>query len=214
MAVTFSSLLTSIRRNLRDENGTTWSDAQIGELINQGVDAVASVYPKEIVETFAYTQPTQGAIYSVPLSSVTWPMRVDIYNSSGNYAETLYPTVGSGIDSGWEIHGGIMYFPSNYTFASNTGTMRIFGYGQWASITIGTSSSTTDLDTKAQNAVKVFVQAEALSMLTFDRAQFQQWQVGAGNSDVTALGLNNLTLAAQQRWRTEKSRIRSMRKLG
>lgn len=214
MAVTFSSLLTSIRRNLRDENGTTWSDNQIGELVNQGIDAVTSVYPRENIEVQAYTQPGQGVIFSVSLSSVTWPMRVDVYNSDGKYSETLYPTVGGGIDSGWEIHGGVLYFPTNYTFASNTGTLRIFGYSDWAQITIGVSSSTTDLDIKAQNAVKVFVQAEALSMLTFDRAQFQQWQVGAGNSDVSALGLNNLALAAQQRWRSEKARIRSMRKLG
>jgi hypothetical protein len=214
MSVTFSSLLTSVRRNLRDEGGTTWSDAQIGELVNQGIDAVGSVYPKEIIEIKAYTQPAQGTIFSVSLSAVTWPIRVDIYNSDSKYTETLYPTVGGGVDSGWEIHGGILYFPTNYTFGSDTGTMRIYGYGEWAPITIGVSSSTTDLDTKAQNAVKVFVQAEALSMLTFDRAQFQQWQVGAGNSDISALGLNNLYVAAQQRWRMEKSRIRAMRKLG
>jgi hypothetical protein len=62
--------------------------------------------------------------------------------------------------------------------------------------------------------VKVFVEAEALTMLMYDRAQFQQWQVTAGNTDVTALGLNNLALAAQQRWRQEKARIRGFRKQG
>ncbi len=51
-------------------------------------------------------------------------------------------------------------------------------------------------------------------MLMYDRAQFQQWQVTAGNTDVTALGLNNLALAAQQRWRQEKARIRGFRKQG
>jgi hypothetical protein len=62
--------------------------------------------------------------------------------------------------------------------------------------------------------VKVFVAAEALSMLMFDRAQFQQWTVVGGNTDVTALGLNNLAGAAQARWRMEKTRIRTIRRLG
>jgi len=60
----------------------------------------------------------------------------------------------------------------------------------------------------------VFVEAEALTMLMYDRAQFQQWQVAAGNTDVTALGLNNIAAAAQQRWRQEKTRIRVFRKQG
>ena len=214
MAVTFSSLLTSLRRNLRDTNGTTWTDDQLGELINQGIDAIETLYPKEVVDNVAYTLPVQGTAYSVALTNVKWPIRVDVYNASSKYRETVKPTLGEGADSGWELHGGVLWFPPHYRFATDTGTLKVFGYGSWSPITIGTSSSTTDLDTRAQNAVKVFVAAEALSMLTFDRAQFQQWQAGAGNSDVSALGMNNLALAAQQRWRQERQRIRSFRKSG
>lgn len=214
MSVTFSTLLTSLRRTLRDENSTTWTDNQLGELINQGIDAIGTVYPKEVIETVAYTQPIQGAINSVALSTVTWPIRIDVYDDGSKYVETVYPTLGYGANSGWEIHAGKVFFPPHYRFTSDTGTFRVFGYGAWAPITIGTSSSTTDLDTRAQYAVKVFVEAEALTMLMYDRAQFQQWQVTAGNTDVTALGLNNLALAAQQRWRQEKARIRGFRKQG
>lgn len=214
MAVTFSSLLTSLRRTLRDENGTTWTDNQLGELINQGIDAIGTVYPKEVIETVAYTQPIQGAVNSVTLSTVTWPIRIDVYDASSSYVETVQPTLGYGSNSGWEIHAGKVFFPPHYRFTSGTGTFRVFGYGAWAPITIGVSSSTTDLDVRAQYAVKVFAEAEALTMLTYDRAQFQQWQVTAGNTDVTALGMNNLALAAQQRWRQEKARIRGFRKQG
>jgi hypothetical protein len=214
MSVTFSSLLTSLRRTLRDENGTTWTDNQLGELINQGIDAIGTVYPKEVIETVAYTQPIQGAVNSVTLSTVAWPIRIDVYDASSSYVETVQPTLGYGSNSGWEIHAGKVFFPPHYRFTSDTGTFRVFGYGAWAPITIGVSSSTTDLDVRAQYAVRVFAEAEALTMLTYDRAQFQQWQVTAGNTDVTALGMNNLALAAQQRWRQEKARIRGFRKQG
>jgi hypothetical protein len=104
--------------------------------------------------------------------------------------------------------------PTHYHLGASSGTLNIVGYGSWAQIDTAQTSSATNLDTTAQNAVKVYVEAEALTMLTFDRAQYQQWQVSSGSSDISALGMNNLALAAQQRWRQEKNRIRRFRKGG
>ena len=214
MSTTFSSLLTSLRLSLRDPNGTTWSDGQLGELINRGIDAIGDVYQSETIQSTAFTQPVSGSVFSVALTTVTWPVRVDVYDDSGKYRETVRPSSGDGPDSGWETHGGILYLPTRYVLAVGTGTLNIVGYGPWTQINTAQTSSVTNLDTTAQNAVKVYVEAEALTMLTFDRAQYQQWQVSSGSSDISALGMNNLALAAQQRWRQEKNRIRRFRKGG
>ena len=214
MSTTFSSLLTSLRLSLRDPNGTTWSDGQLGELINRGIDAIGDVYQSEAIQSTAFTQPISGSVFSVALTTVTWPVRVDVYDNSGKYRETVRPSSGDGPDSGWETHGGILYLPTRYTLAVGTGTLNVVGYGPWTQINTAQTSSITNLDTTAQNAVKVYVEAEALTMLTFDRAQYQQWQVSSGSSDISALGMNNLALAAQQRWRQEKNRIRRFRKGG
>jgi hypothetical protein len=214
MSTTFSSLLTSLRLSLRDPNGTTWSDGQLGELINRGIDAIGDVYQSETIQSTAFTQPISGSVFSVALTTVTWPVRVDVYDNSGKYRETVRPSSGDGPDSGWETHGGILYLPTRYVLAVSEGTLNIVGYGPWTQINTAQTSSVTNLDTTAQNAVKVYVEAEALTMLTFDRAQYQQWQVSSGSSDISALGMNNLALAAQQRWRQEKNRIRRFRKGG
>jgi hypothetical protein len=214
MSTTFSSLLTSLRLSLRDPNGTTWSDGQLGELINRGIDAIGDVYQSEAIQSTAFTQPISGSVFSVALTTVTWPVRVDVYDDSGKYRETVRPSSGDGPDSGWETHGGILYLPTRYVLAVGTGTLNIVGYGPWTQINTAQTTSVTNLDTTAQNAVKVYVEAEALTMLTFDRAQYQQWQVSSGSSDISALGMNNLALAAQQRWRQEKNRIRRFRKGG
>ena len=214
MSTTFSSLLTSLRLSLRDPNGTTWSDGQLGELINRGIDAIGDVYQSETIQSTAFTQPISGSVFSVALTTVTWPVRVDVYDNSGKYRETVRPSSGDGPDSGWETHGGILYLPTRYTLAVGTGTLNVVGYGPWTQINTAQTSSVTNLDTTAQNAVKIYVEAEALTMLTFDRAQYQQWQVSSGSSDISALGMNNLALAAQQRWRQEKNRIRRFRKGG
>lgn len=214
MAVSFSTLLTSLRLSLRDPNSTTWTDAQLGELINRGIESIGEVYQSESIQTTSFTQPVAGSVFSVALSTVTWPIRVDIYDDSGKYRETVRPSSGDGPDSGWEAHGDILFLPTRYALPAATGTMKIIGYGPWTQINTSVSSSTSNLDTTAQNAVKIYVEAEALTMLTFDRAQYQQWQVSAGSSDISALGMNNLALAAQQRWRQEKNRIRRLRKGG
>jgi hypothetical protein len=70
------------------------------------------------------------------------------------------------------------------------------------------------MDVTAINAVRVWAQAEAFSRLLSDRVAFQQWQVQSGNSDVSALSMNQIALSNQQRVRREETRLRKMRRIG
>ena len=51
MTTTLSDLQTQLARQLHDTSNTTWSVAELTDLINQGIDALADFYPKEIVQT-------------------------------------------------------------------------------------------------------------------------------------------------------------------
>jgi len=208
---TLSALRTSVRSDLRDPNGATWSDTEISDLINSGIDWVNGFYPKEAIQTMTYTQPISGELFSVALTTVSWPFRVDVYTSGGQYQETLLPNSGDGPDSGWEVHNGILFFPPHYTM-HNIGTLRIFGYAGF--VQLSSSTPTTDMDTSAISSVRVWTQAEAFNRLLSDRVAFQQWQVQSGNSDVSALSLNQIALSNQARVRREESRLRRIRRLG
>ena len=208
---TLSALRTSVRSDLRDTAGATWSDTEINDLINSGVDWLNGFYPKDAIQTTAYTQPISGAMFSVALTDVNWPFRVDVYATDGQYRETLWPNTGDGPDSGWDVHNNIIFFAPHYTIP-DTGTLRIFGYTGF--IQLSSNTSTTDMDTTALNAMRVWVQAEAFNRLLSDRVAFQQWQVQSGNSDVSALSLNQIALSNQARIRREESRLRKMRRLG
>jgi hypothetical protein len=200
-----------VRRDLRDPNGATWTDSEIDDLINSGIDWVNGFYPKEAIQTTAFTQPVSGSVFSVALTDVSWPFRVDSYDDSGKFKETVLPSTSDGPNSGWEIHNSIMFLPPHYTLSS-PGTLRIFGYSTF--IQLSASTSTTDMDYSAINAVRVWAQAEAFSRLLSDRVTFQQWQVQSGNSDVSALSMNQIALSNQQRVRREEARLRKMRRLG
>ena len=208
---TLSALRTSVRSDLRDTAGATWSDTEINDLINSGVDWLNGFYPKDAIQTTAYTQPISGAMFSVALTDVNWPFRVEVYATDGQYRETLWPNTGDGPDSGWDVHNNIIFFAPHYTIP-DTGTLRIFGYTGFVQLSANTS--TTDMDTTALNAMRVWVQAEAFNRLLSDRVAFQQWQVQSGNSDVSALSLNQIALSNQARIRREESRLRKMRRLG
>jgi hypothetical protein len=200
-----------VRSDLRDAAGATWTDTEINDLINSGVDWLNGFYPKDAIQTTAYTQPISGAMFSVALTDVNWPFRVDVYATDGQYRETLWPSTGDGPDSGWDVHNNIIFFAPHYTIP-DTGTLRIFGYTGF--VQLSSNTSTTDMDTTALNAMRVWVQAEAFNRLLSDRVAFQQWQVQSGNSDVSALSLNQIALSNQARIRREESRLRKMRRLG
>ena len=211
MAETLSSIRTMVRRDLRDANGATWSDSEVDDLINSGIDWVNGFYHKEAIQTTAFTQPVSGSVFSVAATDVSWPFRVDAYDQSGKFKETVLPSTSDGPNSGWEIHNNIIFFPPHYTLSS-PGTLRIFGYSTF--VQLSSSTSTTDMDTSAINAVRVWSQAEAFSRLLSDRVAFQQWQVQSGNSDVSALSMNQIALSNQARVRREETRLRKMRRLG
>ena len=225
---TFQNLIDDIQTDLRDQNALTWSEAEIKSLINLGIQHVEGVYPKEIAREYTYTAPSiSNGLKTVDISTTSntaggdkflTVFRIDVFgNSSGNrtgYLESIVTSTGDGANSGWELHGGTLYFPPGYTIVSPA-VLRVYGYGTYNICASGVSASavTVDLDTTAENAVKVFVQSEALYRLVGDRASFQQWQVSSGATDVTPIGMNQLAFSARQRWKDELRRIRRMRRV-
>jgi len=225
---TFQDLVDAIQVELRDTSAVTWSEAEIISLANLGIQHVQSVYPKEIVKEVPWTNPAiSNGLKSVDISTTTNTaggdkflslFRIDVFgNSSGSrtgFHETIVTSSGEGANSGWDFHGGILYFPPGYTIISPA-ILRIYGYGTYNICASGVSASsvTVDLDSAGEYAVRVFVQSEALYRLDNDRAAFQQWQVSSGATDVTPLGMNQLAFSARSRWKDEFRRIRRMRRL-
>ena len=204
---TLSDIRTQLARDLRDTTNATWSTAEMDDRINQGIDALAAFYPKEVVSTFATVA---ASVSSYAASAFTNIYRIDTYDGT-TYMGTVPHGNGDGPDSGWELHNGIVWMPPTYPVATGY-TLRAFGYGAY--VQLSASSSTTDLDTPGTYAVRVFAQVESFAQLIADRAKFQQWQADSNNTDVTALGLAQLYGGATQRWLRERQRLRKMRKLG
>jgi hypothetical protein len=204
---TLSDLRTYVARDLRDTSNQTWSTAELDDLINMGIDELASFYPKEIVSNFATVS---AGVVSYAASSYTNIYRIDQYSGT-SYMGTLAHGIGDGPDSGWELHAGVLWLPPTFTIPTGY-LLRGFGYGGY--VQLSASTQTTDLDTSGVWAVRVFAQVEGFSHLLADRAKFKQWQIDPQNTDVSLLQMSQLYQGALGRWAREVRRLRKVRKLG
>ncbi|MCC6311355.1 MAG: hypothetical protein IT345_10615 [Trueperaceae bacterium] len=201
-----SDIRTGISRDLRDTSNTTWTTAEVDDLINQGIDALADFYPKEIVQAIGTVA---ASVFTYDVSAFTNIYRVDINDGSVHHG-SLPPSAGDGRNSGWETHAGVLYTPPNLAITAGY-VLTAFGYGRYAELT--SDEDETDMDAAGIKAVRVFAQAEALSRLIANRAAFQQWQASPTNTDVTLLALTQTYRAVRGRWMEEQRRLRRPRKL-
>jgi hypothetical protein len=203
---TLADLRVDVAQDLRDTGNATWTVAELDDLINRGIDALADVYPREIVATVA-TATTGTFQYALaPFISI---YRLDRHNSAATFLETIPRGTGDHPDSGWETHQSTLFVPTGMTLTTGD-LLRAFGYARY--IVLSAATSVTDVDASGLWAVRVFAQTEAFAGLLNDRAAFQQWQSNSNNTDVTALGLAQLYGQAQARWDRERRRLRRIRK--
>lgn len=202
---TLSDMRTEVSRKLRDTSNEIWTTTEVDDAINQGIDALAAFYPREIVSNFATVA---AGVQSYAASSFTNIYRIEQY--SGTTFKGVIPHGIGGGDSGWESHGSVIYLPAGYTFTTGY-VLRAYGYGAY--VQLSASTQTTDLDTSGQWAVKVFAQVECISALLNDRVKFQQWQVDTNSTDVTLLALTQTYNSLRSKWNGERQRLKRMRKL-
>ncbi len=204
---TLAQLEVTVARALRDTARNTWDTTELDDLINQGIDVLSELSPREIVQTVGTVA---ASTYSYSVSAFTSVYRLDVYTSGGSYSGQIEHGIG-GADTGWEVHGGVIYLPPNW-LPSTGSTLRAWGYAAFTQLSA--TSSVTDLTPALIHSLVVFCQGEAASRLLNDRAMFGQWQADPANSDATLLGLNQTAFRWRRRWEEEARRLRRLRKQG
>lgn len=210
MAITLSALRTIVRRDLRDSGATpTWSTDELNDMIKWGVQEVSRVRPQETYETASYTAPAVGAFFTIDTLTLDSVYRVDAYNSGGKLLLTVPFSQVSEANGGWDFIDGKLHMPQYFVLPNNC-TLRVFGYKHYTQPT--SDASSIELDDDATNAVRAWVQKEAMFMLISDRVRYQQWAVASGASDTNSIQLAQLYSAAQRRWEQICKAIRRVRK--
>ena len=209
MAITLLALRTIVRRDLRDSGATnTWSNDELNDMIKWGTQEVSRIRPQETYEEIAYTAPAVGAFFTINTLTLDTVYRVDVYKDSKLVASIPFAQDAQAT-GGWDFIGGKLHMPPYYVMP-NGSTLRVFGYKHYTQPTIDTSP--IELDDDGINAVRAWVQKEAMFMLIADRVKFQQWQVASGASDTNSIQLAQLYSAAERRWTSVSKAVRRVRK--
>lgn len=209
MAITLLALRTIVRRDLRDSGATnTWSNDELNDMIKWGTQEVSRIRPQETYEEVAYTAPAVGAFFTINTLTLDTVYRVDVYKDSKLVASIPFAQDAQAT-GGWDFIGGKLHMPPYYVMP-NGSTLRVFGYKHYTQPTIDTSP--IELDDDGINAVRAWVQKEAMFMLIADRVKFQQWQVASGASDTNSIQLAQLYSAAERRWTSVSKAVRRVRK--
>lgn len=202
---TLSDIRAQVRNDIRDANSDVFTDAELNDIINQALDAVADVRPREVTETITIAASTYTY---APVEDYTRIFRIDVHNSSDVYQRMLAPGRGART-TGWDFFAGTIYL--NPDASPTAGDQyHVFGYGPYS--TLNADLDVCDAPTTVINGARVFVQMEAYGRLTQDRAAFQQWQSSPGNTDVSENELEQLRRGAVARWNMERQRLRRMRR--
>ena len=209
MAITLSALRTIVRRDLRDTGATTtWSSAELDDMIKWGTQEVSRIRPQETYEEVAYTAPAVGAFFTIDTLTLDTVYRVDAYKS-GKLVASVPFAQDAQATGGWDFLNGKLHMPP-YLVLPDGSTLRVFGYKHYTQPT--TDESSIELDDDGINAVCAWVQKEAMFMLISDRVRFQQWQVASGASDTNSIQLAQLYSAADRRWSSISKATRRVRK--
>jgi hypothetical protein len=214
MSSTVAQVVAMCRRDIRDEVAAqyTFTDAQVQDMIGEGIEQLTSFYAKEVISTISAT----ANVYSYSLTATnSRPFRVDVCNSNGTLAyDDLDESNGEGTGGGWVYHGGTIYTPEWLTFSTGQ-TLKVWGYGPWFYIdSSSASSATVDLDQSALSAVRKWVQFTLYSHLANERARFAQNQQYPESNDVGPIALLQYRSAAKDDWERAKTRLTRMQKIG
>jgi hypothetical protein len=214
VTTTLAALTTKCRSNLRDTVSSDYAflDAELQSLIGEGIDALTSFYPKEVVGSVSIVAGTYS--YAVP-DGVRDIYRITVLDASGLIIKDDFKeSPGKGQNAGWEKHAATLLIPQSSYWTTGM-VLQLKGYGPWGYIDQSSASSaTTDLDQSALIAVQKYVTLGAYDRLCSGRAKFEQLQQHPETpADIQPITLIQLRRVAETAWEAEKKRLRFMRKM-
>jgi hypothetical protein len=205
---TLAQLRSSVANDIRDPGMATFTPAQIDSLINAGINEVARVYPKEILQDITPIALT----YSYPTTALQ-AFRVEWYRSGAFWSSIPHNEDSDGSQAGWEVWAGNLILPKSIVSAAVPATdlFRVWGYGGRAQLT--TDGQVLDADADGEWGVRMYARWSAYQSMLADRALYKQFQGMTQNTDISETQLQqNVALYAQE-WNRHRNHLRRLRRV-
>lgn len=220
---TFLTLKTGLARDLRDPStGGAFSDAELGDLINEAITEISDLAPLQYQEDITVVADTlryglRTGVAGVANSPQIYLNRVEVWDSSytpDRFVARLAPSSevsANQSDAGWRTWGGYLEVPNSVEQALVVGThvLRTWGYSPYKPLSGDTD--VTDVPSDLEWAVRECGAARAAERLLNDRSLFQQWQTANHNSDASIAALLGVLSAKRSNWERRRRQLYAMR---
>lgn len=208
--VDYITLRAAVASDLRDDAYKTFTEAQIGDLINEGIAELNRVRPIERVDVIALT--VGGTSYPVTLQSAF------LVEAKRTFDPAWWPIpesarLDAGTQDGWDLFGGRLTLPGGmFPLDPTTSSVRVWGYGERDNLVADTDVPEF-LDGTDEEGVRCYARWRALEMLLHDRTLYQQWQTQTNNSDISTTQLLQTASSYQQEWTNLRKRLARLRRV-
>lgn len=218
---TFGNLKTYVARDLRDESNKSFSATVIGDLINDAINKVSDIIPRQFQEDITPDGSQSYQILDGDATRRTALYRVEIWQAaSGSLPDRYYCTIPSlrsalvnNTQAGWTVEGGSILIPYRYAQLATTDAYILRLWGTTPYLQLVNDGDTADLDSDAEFAVRECATAEGYDRLLASRALFGQWQTQANNTDMSFAQALSLAERYRQAWKDRRRQLSAMRQM-
>jgi hypothetical protein len=230
---TLGELTTSVYRDLADEAKVVFTTLQVEDFIRGGIVELNRVAPTDAVETINFIPgqveyPTRmHLVYGLSLRDKTGRTITVIEPLEPGQPHVYgYVHRATGDRGVIEVTNALVDEVAQIAEESERPYLRVAGYARRdlpymtsalsdpdnpASPVVAVNPE-TGLDPDEEFAVREYAKAEGFTLLTHDRALFQQWQGQTNNTDVSPVMMMNMAARAREEWKDKRGHLRVVRR--
>lgn len=218
---TYTQLQTLVARDLRDEEHKTFDTTVIRDLCNTALAEIGRIAPERFQEDISPIENTlEYVLRSDTFDGVPVPeievTRVEIWDSSQEppmRVKWLQPgsaEYSRDSEAGWRVWGGTLGLARRDVVGYIAGheedyLIRVWGYSPY--LPLVDFSDILPFSNELMQALRIYVQIEAMRRLIGSRTLFTQWQTRSNNTDVSPAALMNEMNIAQEEWRRKSKAL-------
>jgi hypothetical protein len=195
-----------VARDIRDPLLSTFSEDQVNDFINGGMNEVNRVYPKEVIEDVTPVEDQYA--YSTAARN---PFRVEFYRDNRLW-KYLPHNEDESSGGGWDWFAEQLHLPSSHVDQVAPGDFwRVWGYGSRAQLE--DDEQVADVDVDGEWGIRMYARWMAYQTMTQERSLFKQWQAQSQNTDISETQLQQLVMTYAQEWDRARNQLRRLRRV-
>jgi len=205
----FSTLKTTLARELRDAANGTFNVTELGDFLNHGIVEVNRVYPLMDIEEVPIIDTDEDGnvdrVYTITSREVS---RVEVWDTEGfSFAMVA---ISEEANSGWDLWGTTLTVASWEALDADEHTLKLYGY-QDRDLLVD-DVDVAEFDADAEMAVRTFAATLGYQRLQNDRSLFQQWLAAPGNKDISPTQLDGIANTYLAHWNRQRNHLRTVRR--